>query len=68
MLSCRVRTDNHLMPRNIRCPNCDIRHYAVRVETKQYREKGEVIIICPCGCEYKVINRGASSIIRRIRG
>ena len=65
MLSCRIRTDNHLLPRNIRCPNCNARHYAVRTETKQYIEEGYVDILCPCGCSYQVLNRGTSSVIRK---
>ena len=65
MLSYKVRTDNHLLPRNIRCPNCNARHYAVRAETKQYIEEGYVDILCPCGCWYQVLNRGTSSVIRK---
>lgn len=65
MLSYKVRTDNHLLPRNIRCPNCNARHYAVRTETKQYMEQGYVDVECGCGCWYQVINRGTSSVIRK---
>lgn len=65
MLSYRVRTDNRLLPRNIRCPNCNARHYTVRTETKQYMEEGEISIECGCGCWYQVLNRGTSSVIRK---
>lgn len=65
MLSYRVRTDNRLLPRNIRCPNCNNRHYTVRAETKKYMEEGEISIECDCGCRYQVLNRGTSSVIRK---
>ncbi len=60
-----VITSKYLMPRSIRCPNCNFRHYPVRSETKQYREYGEITILCSCGCRYDVINKGHTSIIRR---
>ena len=58
--------DDSLPPKNVRCPNCNKRHYTVREETKHYREDGSFYVHCDCGCRYQVIKKYKCSIIRRL--
>lgn len=66
MAGYKVNVQKELPPRRIRCPKCDTRYYAMRLETKKYLTDGFFEIECTCGCRFQVINKGRTSIIRRI--
>lgn len=49
------------LPKNIKCPVCELKHFFVRPETKKFMEDKLIYIKCECGVLYKVVNTVTSN-------